>query len=241
MFEEDDSMKLSDKEFKKYKHSYGVIYCVIDNTNNHIYIGQSRDIKQRIRQYRYEATHDIARHSKRVIYNVMRKKGIENFSIRIIQSCDSIDDLNKYETHWIKKLNSTDPKIGYNMEYGGGSYTDKEGKKLSKDEKRKISIPILSYKDGVFEYHSGAKEFADKVKLARTNVTHALKFGIRVRGYFVFYLDTELCKKSLEEVQRQYSISSRCDAYLRLEYIRLGEKIIDRSVEINGKIYVIVK
>ena len=45
----------------------------------------------------------------------MKKYGRKNFKRKILKLCYSINQLNAWETLFIKKLNATDPKIGYNQ------------------------------------------------------------------------------------------------------------------------------
>ena len=69
---------------------------------------------------------------------VIKKYGRENFKKEILQVCDNIEELNKYEKYWIKKLKSKAPN-GYNLANGGrGNGGFCKGVKLSEEHKQKI-------------------------------------------------------------------------------------------------------
>lgn len=94
----------------------GHIYIIKNKINNKIYIGQT----VKTLQCRFKQHVNAAKENKRnyVIYLAMRKHGIENFYIELIEDCKRCE-LNNRETYWISKYNSTNPKYGYNMSKGG--------------------------------------------------------------------------------------------------------------------------
>jgi group I intron endonuclease len=56
-----------------------------------------------------------------LINNAINKYGKENFKKELICECKTKNKLNKSEKYWIKKLNSKNPNIGYNIAEGGQS------------------------------------------------------------------------------------------------------------------------
>lgn len=83
-----------------------VIYKIINLVNNKIYIGKN--------------LHNNPNYlgSGFLIKRAIKKYGKENFKKEIIEVCDK-EKANEREVYWIKKLNSTDLKIGYNITEGG--------------------------------------------------------------------------------------------------------------------------
>ena len=91
------------------------IYKYQNLINNKIYIGQTIDIKQRIREHRYEAFN--YNRDNCIFHKALRKYGEDNFSFEILEEC-SKKELNEKEKYWINYYNSEIPN-GYNMTSGG--------------------------------------------------------------------------------------------------------------------------
>lgn len=127
-----------------------IIYKTINLINGMIYIGQDS-----INRSYYFG-------SGVLIIQSIKDFGKENFKKETIEVCGSKAELDEQEKYWIAKLNSTNPKIGYNIAKGGGGSlgykhtaeskqrmsenhwlknkeSPRKGIKLSEDHKRKIS------------------------------------------------------------------------------------------------------
>lgn len=92
-----------------------IIYKITNLINNKIYIGlTTTELKVRWNNHRHCVKND-----PRHLYCSMRKYGIENFTIEQIDSADNIIKLGELERYYIKKYNSQDPNIGYNLSAGG--------------------------------------------------------------------------------------------------------------------------
>lgn len=88
-----------------------VIYKITNTLNGKIYIGQTKQkIEKRFLQHFY---------SYSPLGRAMRQCGIENFTIEIIEECESQQELTEREKFWIKVLKSKIPN-GYNQNDGGG-------------------------------------------------------------------------------------------------------------------------
>lgn len=94
---------------------YGYIYKITNLVNNKIYIGQAIDIQKRWREHLNCAKKQI----NTVLYKAMRKYGTTNFTIEQIDTASTKEELNNKEIYWIKKLNSINPEVGYNLTAGG--------------------------------------------------------------------------------------------------------------------------
>ncbi len=110
------------------------IYKITNNLNNKIYVGQTiNDV-----QVRFEE-HCRPSKNKTLIDRAINKYGRENFTVETICETDSIDKLNELEIHYIAKLDSMNPEVGYNLCIGGGNtkgYRHRESSKRKMSESR---------------------------------------------------------------------------------------------------------
>lgn len=174
---------------------YGCIYLITNKYNNKKYVGQTINLKRRIKEYKYNK-------NQCYIEKIINKYGFENFTIEILEDNIKLTNLDSREQFWIKTLDTF--RSGYNNTTGGKSKfimsadtIDKmrESSKLfrhSLETKLNKSIPIITFKNNTFKKETSAKIFAEKIGCERTHVTRAAKTGIRVNGFYIFYLDNEL-------------------------------------------------
>lgn len=94
---------------------YGYIYKITNLVNKKIYIGQAIDIQQRWWGHLNCAKKQV----NTVLYKAIRKYGAANFIIEQIDTANTKEELNNKEIYWIRKLNSTNDEIGYNLTAGG--------------------------------------------------------------------------------------------------------------------------
>lgn len=121
----------------------------MNSVNGKIYVGQTvQPLNKRWALHKHQSLK-----RNRPLYRAMRKYGLSNFSIDIIEELpDSTNQelLNQKECEWIVKLNSMVPQ-GYNLTSGGdGKYylsaetkarisTSKQGHQVSEETRKKIS------------------------------------------------------------------------------------------------------
>jgi group I intron endonuclease len=79
-------------------------------------VGQSRDIKSRWRDHRYNAFNPKDHNYNTHLYRSFRKYGLEKFSFEVLEEC-TVEELNQKEIYWIEKYNSF--FNGYNLTFGG--------------------------------------------------------------------------------------------------------------------------
>jgi len=93
-----------------------IIYKAENKVNGKIYVGETlHKLETRI--------HDHFRMGgSPVFYNALKKYGIQNFSILVIDTAKSIKELNEKEKYWIKFYNCKVPN-GYNLTDGGDGIT----------------------------------------------------------------------------------------------------------------------
>lgn len=127
------------------------VYKITNKVTGKIYIGiTNQGSGTRYRHHWYEARIG----DPCPIHKSMAKYGEENFTLEIIDFADTYEELKEKEKFYIKKFNSTDRSIGYNLTEGGDgtfgrlhSEETKEkirqkalGRKISDETKKKMSI-----------------------------------------------------------------------------------------------------
>jgi len=138
----------------------GIIYKTTNLVNGKIYIGS--DTKN------FGLGDPVYLGSGLLIINAIRKYGSKNFTKETLHSCNTIDELKEKESYYIKKYESNNRKIGYNISdgYWGGNTLTNHPDILS--IKQKISIKIKENSEKIKEaqkkYYS--KE-SDEQKLKR--------------------------------------------------------------------------
>ncbi|WP_300943550.1 GIY-YIG nuclease family protein [uncultured Duncaniella sp.] len=156
------------------------IYMITNKLNGKVYIGQSKDILKRFRQYYWgvtsnsdysETTHNIT--------TVIRELGFENFEFSIIASGPEYIDVRTRmtaEMQYIAKYKANDPEFGYNEDIGGdpGSLLPRT---QSVRERAKRAIPVFLYNietQSVLLYLFGARAVADDFKCDKAITSHAM-------------------------------------------------------------------
>lgn len=162
--------------------AYGYIYKIVNKVNGTTYVGQTIcDINKRFREHKHASLNQNT-----YLYNAMRKYGIENFSIITIDNANSLEELNKKEIYWIKKLNTKVPN-DYNILDGGngakGFHHTKETKELLRIKstgnknalgKHKLSIEgrnnmVLAHKNKTSNFKNKKHTEEAKNKLAKNH------------------------------------------------------------------------
>jgi len=136
-----------------------IIYKIENKSNGKIYVGQTqRTLQERIREHK--------RKSRKLSYidRAIKKYGLENFIVEVIEECETIDELNEREKFWIRELNCKIPN-GYNLTDGGLGrvVTDKERKNKSESQKG----------------HVVSEETRKKISKANTGKTHVVTEEMR--------------------------------------------------------------
>lgn len=108
------------------------IYIIENKIDGKAYVGKANDIERRWRKHR-DAARDGA---DGLLYRAMRKHGIENFQIRVIDEADDETyTLNVLEPLWIRRFSDQGIEL-YNLTEGGDGIP---GFIHSEETKRKMS------------------------------------------------------------------------------------------------------
>ncbi len=88
------------------------VYKITNTVNDRVYIGLTTgSIAKRWREHRCAANIDV----DKPLYRAMRKHGIDKFSINVIYTTDSIDDLRAAEIRFIDEFKAHAKDNGYNL------------------------------------------------------------------------------------------------------------------------------
>ena len=109
---------------------YGVIYTIIDGTNDFEYVGQTKKTVEKRFKEHTKSPYRIGK--------AIRKHGAENFVIAILKVCYSKAELDFWEKHFIKSRNTLSPN-GYNLTEGG------EGGTLCAESCAKLSAAMMGH------------------------------------------------------------------------------------------------
>ena len=146
------------------------IYLLTNLVNKKIYVGKSVNLQNRMWQHRAPSS------DKELIDKAIKKYGWHNFELTILESFEEIsnDNLLSKESEWIKKLNSNDLSIGYNLlSYG----TDRTGIPCSQEVKQKISEANTGKFQGENHPMYGRKHSAESIEKMRQSHKKSAKYG----------------------------------------------------------------
>lgn len=139
---------------KLLKENFGYIYKITNTINNKIYIGKTKEtIDSRYKRHIYDIEHHK---TKSLLYDAMKKYGIDSFKVEQIDVADTLEDLNEKEKFYIKNLNSTNPAIGYNINKGGdGGHGGPmfKGHHHSEETRKQMSISRMGDKNSNYGNH----------------------------------------------------------------------------------------
>lgn len=93
----------------KQKFSFSCIYLWTNNINGKVYVGQTQNFYQRMRQYMNQND------SHRIIGQAINKYGFDNFDIEILEKDLPLKELNMREQYWMDYYQSYNRSNGYNL------------------------------------------------------------------------------------------------------------------------------
>lgn len=166
------------------------IYKITNSINNKVYIGQSNNP---IRRYKEHIT-EAAKTDTVGLYAAMRKYGINNFKIEIIEG--PVNNYNEREIYWIKQYDSFNN--GYNLTMGGENPPILTGENSSlttfSDE-----IILEIQKDLIFSTLS-YDEISNKYSISIGYLTRINKGICRKNGKFNYPLRNQSNYKKTDEL-----------------------------------------
>jgi group I intron endonuclease len=120
------------------------VYLLTNLINKKLYVGITCNLPARISSYKSAAKSN--KPSKHRVVLALRKYGFENFKFTILSSGLSSEEAKIAEINFIKQLQSTNPKVGYNVSKGGDLHSDFTKAKMSKTHKGKTIPEVVKQK-----------------------------------------------------------------------------------------------
>lgn len=207
-----------------------VIYKITNKINYKLYIGQTINYEERIRQHKQTPFRENSKEKDRPLYRAIRKYGVENFSFEIIDTAENIEELNKKEIYWIEYYDCcVDNNKGYNLDRGG-----KNGNK-SEETKRKIGIAQIGELNHAYGKKGGDSFNAKRIR----NVTDSIDYDSMIDCAIKEYGD----KKYLKQLSKVCNPKSNRLTYKGKTYRLLDENnnIIKKENKVNNKAFSSVK
>ena len=162
---------------------YGIVYLLIDGTNDKEYVGQTtKTFEERFKGHFY---------GDQYIDRVIRKRGADMFATAILKVCYSQEELNYWEIHFIKSRDTMAPN-GYNCTSGG------EGGFPCEETIEKIRESINAY----YEEHPEARDRISEEQTQRfSDPEERAKAAERTRKVFE---DPEIAAKHSESQKKRF-------------------------------------
>ncbi|UKJ82891.1 GIY-YIG nuclease family protein [Priestia megaterium] len=200
------------------------IYCIRNIVSGKIYIGQSKSIKERKNEHLKKLRKRI--HHNSYLQRAFDKYGEDLFQFTILTYCEE-NELNKEESYYISKFNSTDKNVGYNLTTGGDSFSfsDESLKKMSKTRRQlcqdkdylikmsfaRSTIPIdtvkkikeMLYKDYRVEYIAEVTSVSYNI-VRHIKDIHSFSFVLPKYNYYIKHREEIYKKRRLKNFIRMY-------------------------------------
>lgn len=149
------------------------IYILRNVVNQKIYIGQTKNMKNRWASHISEMKRNKV---QTPIYKALRKYGPDNFTYEVIVCSKTQEGINEAEISIIIQYDSRNMSVGYNLAPGGYISNYWLGKQRSEETKIKMSQAMMGKK---YPNRQSPPEFSEEhrknLSIANTGRTHSLK------------------------------------------------------------------
>lgn len=181
-----------------------IIYKITNLINNKIYIGQTHGLNSK---YFGGGT---------ILKKAIKKYNKENFKMEIIvQGNFNRNLINSLEIHYIRLYNSTNPKIGYNIQPGGSESL------MSDYVKKKIG--------NANRYRKHTQQFKDKIREIQLNKPRKESTKTKISNSM---LGVKKSKSHCENIKKAKEI--KVYQYKNGTLIKEWNSILKAALEING-------
>ncbi len=182
-----------------------VVYLLTNKLNLMRYVGKTTK-KLRLRLYQHRNLNNT------YIDRSIQKYGWENFSVEILEECETPEQLNEREIFWIKFLDTKRPN-GYNLTDGGdGNHgyivSEKTRKLRSENSPLKRAVRCIDTN----QIFSSITAAAKSLNISETSIWKVCnRIFIRANGLKFEYLDDPLTEKEkLREAKKIIGKAVRC-------------------------------
>ena len=199
-----------------------IIYRVKNKINNKSYIGQTiKALNSRIKDHNYNVVNGSNYH----FHNSLRKYGTHNFTWEVIEKCDSKEELDEMEFHYIMQYDTYNN--GYNKTHGGEGTPGwkpslKRKEQMSKDLKNRWDNP--SWKEKMRKLAIEAWKNKDRRKEQSINTKKLWKNVKWKENMMKIRNSTEYKEKKLDGLQKGWNSVER-----RKKQAELTRKIHSRN------------
>lgn len=158
-----------------------IIYKSTNTANGKVYIGQTWKSLNNRKGYHHRSKDCMC------FSRAIQKYGKQSFKWEVLAKAETQRDLDRLEKHFIKKYNSTNPSLGYNIKEGGSHGKHNLSTKI-KISRAKGTGKVYAKKNGTtieFETQSDASE---KLNLSRKVISSILNKNKKtINGWFFTY------------------------------------------------------
>lgn len=196
-----------------------VIYKITNLVNNKLYIGQTVNFDERKRHHKETAFNKNSKAYNYPLYKAIRKYSWEQFTIDVIYTAQTIEELNEKEIQFIEEFQScVDTDKGYNLDKGG-----KNGLK-SEYTKAKMSKAQSGKNNPGYGKKGGLSHHAIKIKNMNTGVIYDSMIDCAIAEYND--------PKIMKQLSRVTDPNSNRQTYKGVVYRRLDKdgNIIEKNI-----------
>lgn len=230
------------------------VYMIINQVNQKVYVGSSRDLKGRGKKHFSLLRKN--KHTNTYLQQSFNKYGEENFKLEILKYCKE-NQLLKWEQHFMNKYNSANHDCGYNLEIRAdrkiiseesrrkssishkGKISGMKGKKHSEESKRKMSLSRLGEKQSEETKKKRSKALKGRKfspehieKMKKRIVTVETREKIRKGHLGKKHTKEHIEKNRLARLGKKFSEEAR----KRMSISRKGKKLTPKGILHNEKL-----
>lgn len=176
------------------------IYQITNLINGKQYVGKTlKTVEERWREHKGDYLR--SRNEKRPLYSAMRKYGINNFKVEVLEEVNE-ESVNEREIYWIESLRTF--KYGYNATKGG-------------DGKSYLDYDMIY---GLFDAGLNLTQIQKQMNCCEDQVRNILVLRgitseqIRERGILVLKKPVAMCDKDTKEVLKIFSSMREAGRFL---------------------------